>query len=212
MHCPDITTLEQAEAKLPSSVLPISGLRRGNDGALTEDAKETILDGLKSRGIDISDSSTKHKVVTELYMLLCSVNKQYQFLLKDLYRRVSASEKITDEFTGIIREKNLFMLDILTISRHIQISKAYDGGVPFIEGWQNKQQPLTYTPDMNNMSQKLERDREMLDSHSYEELRKHMVNITMEKNNVASNNLGLYGFLNLIAVGMIIYVAATIKS
>lgn len=212
MQCPDIITLEQAEAKLPSSVLPISGLRRGNDGTLTDDAKETILDGLKSRGIDISDTSTKQKVVTELFTLLCSVNKQYQFLLNELYRRVSASEKITDEFTGIIREKNLFMLDILTISRHIQISKAYDGAVPFIEGWQNKQQPLTYTPDMNKMAQKLERDREMLDSHSYEELRKHMVNITMEKNNVASNNLGLYGFLNLIAVGMIIYVAATIKS
>jgi hypothetical protein len=212
MQCPDIITLEQDEAKPPSSVLPISGLRRGNDGTLTDDAKETILDGLKSRAIDVSDTSTKQKVVTELFTLLCSVNKQYQFLLNELYRRVSASEKITDEFTGIIREKNLFMLDILTISRHIQISKAYDGAVPFIEGWQNKQQPLTYTPDMNMMSQKLERDREMLDSHSYEELRKHMVNITMEKNNVASNNLGLYGFLNLIAVGMIIYVAATIKS
>ena len=212
MDCPDITTLEQAEAKLPSSVLPISGLRRGNDGILTDDAKGTILDGLKSRGIDITEPSTQQKVVGELLALLCSVNKQYQFLLRELYRRVSASEAISDEFTGIIREKNLFMLDILTISRHIQMSKTYDGAVPFIEGWQSNQHPITYTADMNKMTQTLQRDREMLDSHSYEELRKHMVNITVEKNNVASNNLGFYGFLNLIAVGMIIYVAATIKS
>jgi hypothetical protein len=211
MDCPNITTLEQAEAKLPSSVLPISGLRRGSDGILTNDAKSTIIDGLKSRSIDITEPSTKQKVLGELVGLMCSVNKQYQFLLKELYRRFSASEDITDEFTGIVREKNLFMLDILTISRHIQTLKTYDGTVPFIEGWQN-QQPIVYTPDMNAMTQTLQKDREMLDSRSYEELRKHMVDITVEKNNVATNNLGFYGFLNLIAVGMIIYVAATIKS
>ena len=211
MDCRDITTLEQAEAKLPSSVLPISGLRRGSDGILTDDAKSTIIDGLKSRSIDITEPSTKQKVLGELVGLMCSVNKQYQFLLKELYRRFSAAEDITDEFTGIVREKNLFMLDILTISRHIQTLKTYDGTVPFIEGWQN-QQPIVYTPDMNAMTQTLQKDREMLDSRSYEELRKHMVDITVEKNNVATNNLGFYGFLNLIAVGMIIYVAATIKS
>lgn len=211
MDCPNITTLEQAEAKLPSSVLPISGLRRGSDGILTDDAKSTIIDGLKSRSIDITEPSTKQKVLGELVGLMCSVNKQYQFLLKELYRRFSASEEITDEFTGIVREKNLFMLDILTISRHIQTLKTYDGTVPFIEGWQN-QQPIVYTPDMNTMTKTLQRDRHMLDSRSYEELRKHMVDITVEKNNVATNNLGFYGFLNLIAVGMIIYVAATIKS
>jgi hypothetical protein len=211
MDCPDITTLKQAEAKLPSSVLPISGLRRDSDGILTDDAKSTILDGLKSRSIDITEPSTKQKVHSELIKLLCSVNKQYQFLLKELYRRVSASEEISDDFTGTVLEKNLFMLDILTISRHIQTLKTYDGTVPFIEGWQN-QKPIVYTPDMNAMTKTLQRDRQMLDSRSYEELRKHMVDITVEKNNVASNNLGFYGFLNLIAVGMIIYVAATIKS
>jgi len=211
MDCPNITTLEQAEAKLPSSVLPISGLRRGSDGILTDDAKSTILDGLKSRSIDITEPSTKQKVHGELLSLLCSVNKQYQFLLKELYRRFSASEEISDDFTGTVLEKNLFMLDILTISRHIQTLKTYDGTVPFIEGWQN-QKPIVYTPDMNAMTKTLQRDRQMLDSRSYEELRKHMVDITVEKNNVASNNLGFYGFLNLIAVGMIIYVAATIKS
>jgi hypothetical protein len=212
MECPDITTLEQAEAKLPSSVLPINGLRRGNDGVLTSDAKQTILDGLKSRSINITDPSVKQKVNGDLMALLCSTNKQYEFLLNELYRRVSASKKITDEFVGTIREKNLFMLDILTISRHIEGTKTYDGAVPFIEGWQNSQRSFVYTPDMNAMTQTLQKDRAMLDSHSYEELRRHMVDITAEKNTVASRNLGFYGFLNLIAVGMIIYVAATIKS
>jgi hypothetical protein len=34
-----------------------------------------------------------------------------------------------------------------------------------------------------------------------------MVDITMEKNKVAANYLGIYGFLNMIAIGLIIYVA-----
>jgi hypothetical protein len=210
MECPDITTLEQAEAKLPSSVLPIGGLRRGSDGVLTQDAQDTIMDGLKSRSVDITDTATKTRVVSELNILLCSVNKQYQFLLKELYRRASASQEISDEFVALVREKNLFMLDILTISRHIQTTKAYDGTVPFIEGWQNS---LAAPPPPNPtaIAQKLAKDREMLERHSQEELRKHMVDITMEKNRVVSNNLGLYGFLNLVAVGLIIYVTATIK-
>lgn len=208
MDCPDITTLEQAEAKLPSSVLPIGGLRRGTDGVLTQDAQDTIMDGLKSRSVDITDTATKTRVVSELTMLLCSVNKQYQFLLKELYRRASTPEQITDEFVALIREKNLFMLDILTISRHIQTTKTYDGTVPFIEGWQNSPPSA---PNPTAIAQKLAKDREMLESHSREELRKHMVHVTMEKNRVVSNNLGLYGFLNLVAVGLIIYVTATIK-
>ena len=211
MECADITTLEQAEAKLPSSVVPISGLRRDTDGILTDDAKNTILDGLKSRSVDITDPSVKQKIISELFTLLCSVNKQYQFLLRELYRRVSADQDITDDFTDTIREKNLFMLDILTISRHIQFVKTYDGTIPFIEGWQSGP-PMSYTPDVYALSQTLQKDRQMLDSRSYEELRKHMVDITMEKNKIASNNLGFYGFLNIVAVGMIIYVAATIKS
>jgi len=209
MDCPAITTLEQAEAKLPSSVLPVSGLRRDEDGILTADAQATIIDGLKSRGVDITDTATKTKVVADLANLLCSVNRQYQFLLSELYKRVHEGAEISEEFVAIVRDKNLSMSDILTVSRLIHISKGYDGTVPFIEGWQNRgSSPAT---DTSALSYKLTQDRAMLDAHSYEELRRHMVDITVEKNNVASHSLGLYGFLNLVAIGLIIYVAGTNK-
>jgi len=120
MNCPDITTLEQAEAKLPSSVLPIDGLRRGQDGVLTPDAQTMIMDGLKSRGVDISDKATKDRLIGELMILLCSVNKQYQFLLRELYKRITARGDISEEFIAVIHGKNLFMTDILTISRLIE--------------------------------------------------------------------------------------------
>lgn len=204
MSCPDITTLEQAEAQLPSSVLPISGLRRNDDGTLTDDAKQTIMDGLKSRSVDATDAETKKKLVGDLGKLLCSTNKQYQFLLKVLAERTIAGN-VEDEFVDVILNKNLFMLDILTISRHIMDLKTYDGSVPFIEGWQNGGDS-TYTDTMAQLSseRQLAGEREMLKSA---DLRKHMVQITEEKNNVASNYLAIYGFLNLVAMGLILYVA-----
>ena len=205
MSCPDITTLEQAEAQLPSSVLPISGLRRNDDGMLTDDAKQTIMDGLKSRSVDATDSETKKKLVEDLGNLLCSTNKQYQFLLKVLVERV-ISGNVDDEFIDVILRKNLFMLDILTISRHIMDLKTYDGSVPFIEGWQNFswQDPATSTTTTTVATTQLANEREMLKSA---DLRKHMLQISGEKNVVASNYLAIYGFLNLVAMGLILYVA-----
>jgi len=208
MNCPDITTLEQAEATLPSSVLPIDGLRRGEDGTLTKDARNMIIDGLKSRGINITDPTIIKNLIDELMTLLCSVNKQYEFLLKELYIQVKSGRGISDVFLKNIHDKNIFMLDILTISRHITNIKSYDDSIPFIEGWQSGSSG-TSPPDTSALSNKLLKDREMLASHSYEELRKHTVEVTMEKNKIVSNYLGIYGFLNLLAVGLIIYVAGT---
>lgn len=214
MNCPDITTLEQAEAKLPSSVLPIDGLRRGQDGVLTSDAQAMIMDGLKSRGVDVSNKATKDKLIGELMTLLCSVNKQYQFLLRELYKRITARGDVSEEFIAVIHEKNLFMTDILTISRLIETTKGYDGTIPFIEGWQSGAGTGTGTgtgTSTSGLSDSLARDRELLQNKSYEDLRKHMVDITGEKNKIVSNNLGIYGFLNLLAVGLIIYVAGLNK-
>jgi hypothetical protein len=207
MKCPDILTLEQAEAKPPSSVLPVDGLRRGEDGTLTEDAQTMIIDGLKSRGIDITDPATKEKNVNELQSLLCTTTKQYDFLLKELNNQLQSAKKLPEKLINTVREKNTFMLDILTISRRIAKIKSYNGSEPFIEGWQSGSSSNSSSGSTNALSKKLLQDREMLESKSYESLRKHMVDITMEKNKVAANYLGIYGFLNMIAIGLIIYVA-----
>jgi hypothetical protein len=43
--------------------------------------------------------------------------------------------------------------------------------------------------------------------NSITELRKRMVEYTEEKNRSAMNLLSLYGFLNLVAIGLLFYVA-----
>jgi hypothetical protein len=102
----------------------------------------------------------------------------------------------------------MFMLDIITVSRHIAGTKSYDGTVPFIEGWQNGGTVHSNVPFAGKTAQ-LSHDMSKLDSKSYLELRKHSLELSGEKNRNASNNLAIYGFLNLLAVGLIVYVAGT---
>lgn len=205
MSCEQIDTLEAAMVAIPSSVLPIGGLRRDSDGNLTTDAMRMIIDGLKSRGINPTDPSINLKIRQDLATFLCSLNNQYQFLMKELLRKVSVNEDVTKEFMNIIKEKNITMQDVINTSGYLQGVLTLNPGRPFIEGWQNTES--TTSGDDDTISQ-LQGDMHALNSKNYFELRKHMVEVTEQKNKMASTYLGLYGFMNIVAVGLLIYIAA----
>jgi hypothetical protein len=205
MNCPDITTLEEAEAKLPSSVLPISGLRRKDDGTLTDDSQNTIIDGLKSRGYDLKDMETVKKITNELIILLCKTFKQYQYLM---------NQKLTDERVKLLIDKNLMMIDMLTITRHIAKHHVGDK-IPDLDSEVNTfMDPMFKTlHDHRGKFEIIHRSKSTVPSDKVEgfsdEVQRYMVDVSKEKNRVASNYLGIYGFLNLFAVGLLIYVAAS---
>lgn len=208
MECPDITTLEQAEAELPSSVLPINGLRRDDHGLLTEDAHNTIIDGLKSRGITFANPEEITKVMIDLSSLLCSASKQYAFLMAAYMK----SDKLpNDEKVKLLIQKNFMITDIITVSRRIQaIIQNTNPGMPkMVEGWQNMNMAKNVTNSNDTLMKKLARDRLLLEGFTSMDLGEQQVNITNEKNKIVSNYLGMYGFLNLFAVGLILYVAAS---
>lgn len=206
MECPDITTLEQAEATLPSSVLPISGLRRNEDGLLTEDARNTIMDGLKSRGVNFTNAEEIKRIINELFTVLCSTRKQYEFLL----RAYMVNGMPTDEQVKILIQKNFMVTDIITISRHI--TKTMEDNIrnpTMIEGWQDMKNAKPAADSNDALMKKLARDRALLEGFTSTDLGRQQVDITKEKNKIASNYLGMYGFLNLFAVGLILYLAAS---
>lgn len=213
MSCQEVTTLAEATNKIPSSVLPINGLRRDSDGNLTKDAMYMIIDGLKSRGINPSDRDTNENLRKDLTTLLCSLNNQYQFLIKDLVSRVQQNEIITKEYINTIKDKNITMQDVLNTSGYLLGVNTRRPDSDFIEGWQNTTSINSNSniTTLNPTIEGLQADIDMLDSKSYLELKKHMVTVTEEKNMVARNYLGLYGFLNIVAVGLLIYVAAASK-
>lgn len=208
MSCIQVNTLDDAMKAIPSSVLPISGLRRDSDGNLTKDALTMIIDGLKSRGIDPTDKEINSKLRKDLSAFLCSLNNQYQFLMAELLSKTTENNVITKEFLNIVKEKNRTMQDVINTSGYLAGIKSSGPKSEFIEGWQNTQTTVNTSIAESATIEGLQDDMEALDSKSYESLKKHIVEVTEEKNRVASGYLGLYGFLNLVAVGLLIYVSA----
>lgn len=208
MDCLNVRTLDDAQKKIPSSVIPINGLRRDSDGNLTKDALSMIIDGLKSRGIDPTDKETNTTLIKDLANFVCSLNNQYQFLLKELLKKFQDNQIIETEFIDIVKDKNITMQDVLNTSGYLAGIDTQRPDSDFIEGWQNT---VSTVAKSGPTIEGLQNDMNILESKSYLELKKHMVEVTEEKNRVASNYLGLYGFLNLVAVGLLIYVAAAPK-
>lgn len=209
--CAPTTTIEEAMREIPSSLVPISGLRRDESGNLSPDALGMITDGLKSRGIDPTDSAQKQTILKELDVLLCSVNNQYQFLLAELSRRLNAGEPIEVSYLEMARQKNLFMLDILNVSRHLSGQQTFDQTKTFIEGWQVRGSSTGYriheTDSISAFTTQLDAEREMLESRSLSKLKRQSYAISQEKNRAANASLGLYGFMNIVAIGLLLYVA-----
>jgi hypothetical protein len=196
--CPDITTMEQAEAQLPSSIIPIDGLRRDDNGRLTDDALNTIMDGLKSRGIDITDAETKKKLGMDLMLIMCSASKQGSFIFNHY------GSDIKGDAAKKMIEKSMLVSDIETISRRLNDTSP-ENPRKFVEGWQNTSQASS----TDNLMKRLARDRAMLEGFTSDDLGEQKVEISEQKNRIASNYLGIYGFLNLFAVGLILYLAAS---
>jgi len=206
MNCIEVTSLDEAMKTLPSSVVPINGLRRDNEGNLTADALRMIVDGLKSRGIDPTDTAVQDKLQFDLNSFLCSLNNQYKVLLKELFRLTTSKQPVSKEFVEIIKDKNITMQDVINVSRHLTTIQATGVGMPFIEAWQNTP---TSQPTMPKHSKLLESLKEEFSNMGGDlEKQKEMVKLTEETNKVAHNYLGLYGFLNLFAIGLMIYIAA----
>ena len=203
MNCIQVTTLDDAMKKLPSSVVPIDGLRRDNNGDLTADALRTIVDGLKSRGIDPTDPTVHDTLQQDLASFLCSLNNQYKTLLREVIRIQNGREEMPKKLTEATKEKNITMQDVINVSRHLD---GIQSSTTFIEGWQNTQSSPAKT-EKEGFFQQLKEDFQSLNGSSTA-IQKRMVEVTEEKNKIAYNYLGLYGFLNIIAIGLLIYIAA----
>ncbi len=148
----------------------------------------------------------------DLELMLCKANAQYEFLLNDLARRASNGENVqnSDE-TALIKKKNEMVSDVASISRYLATVEPFDGSSEFIEGWQDTPGRIRARPfpGIEAFQNQLAAEREALDTQNLEMLRRRMVVTTQEKNKHASNYLGLYGFLNFVALGLLVYIAGS---
>jgi hypothetical protein len=196
-------TLEEAEKEIPSTLFPVYGLRRGADGALSLDAVRTVVDGLKSRGIDPKDEATKRELIRQIETLFLTVKSQYDYLVDDMFSYLDQGRPIPARRLEAALQKNQYLMDLLTVLRHVQAMDIYDGSSTFIEAWQNPVPPAA--PGLTPTADTLKNERELLENKRIYELKMERVKVSEEKNRVATNYIGLYGFLNLIAIGLVIY-------
>jgi hypothetical protein len=224
--CEAVTTMKDAEKPVVTPLLPVKGLRHDENGDLTADAMKTIVDGLLSLGIDSESEDAQNAILMETRQALCNLNAQYQFLLSTFFMSIRSNEPLSAKIIELIRDKNMAMRDILSVSRQIlEKVPANKDGKKLVEGWTNvvaeSNTKKTALEGFTAIQKQLVADENLLKANNYDTLKRENFTSTInvderrafeiseERTKSVSANLALYSFLNVIAVGLLFYIVST---
>ena len=227
--CNEVKTMKDAQRPIITPLLPVKGLRHDEMGELTADALNTVVDGLKSMGIDVDTEEAQNAIILETRQALCNLNAQYQFLLSSLFLSIRNNDPLSVKLIELIQVKNMAMRDILSASRQIlENVSCKKNASKLVEGWQDVD-PAAITK-MNNMKafsdvkDTLIKDDNALKERRFTDLFKEnfqnaggndmedemrSFEVSEERTRSVSANLALYSFLNVIAVGLLFYIVST---
>jgi hypothetical protein len=225
MSCPAKTAITDTELSqnysngsnpgLLPSVVPSASDRDGS-GMLNKMAIETIISSLKSSGIIPIPIPNN----TDLYMkkiddLLkntqseyCFYESRYKYSLERLLNAINQSYMNNTEDIQTTIQKYLTSTQVLNkrLNDLTQIiNEITDNMLLSTSGLETQVQ--AFDKNMKNQQQKLLAQNKIISSNqSITELNKQMVKFTEEKAKYSNNLLGLYSFLNIIALGLLVYV------
>jgi cell fate (sporulation/competence/biofilm development) regulator YlbF (YheA/YmcA/DUF963 family) len=198
--------MDDAKKPVISPLLPVKGLRYDDNGDLTDDAIMIIKDGIKSLGIDINDKLARESLYGEVKKVLCTINRQYEFLISEYANVIASGNKPDDELIKHINERSQSMKNVISFSRHIMdnatIAKDDNTGTAMIEGF--IQQQDTLTDNMRKELDKMSDDLKNFKMRNYE--------VSQEKNRSVNAYINLYGFLNVVAIGLLFYIVSSKQS
>jgi hypothetical protein len=203
-----VLTMEDAKRPIITVLLPVKGLRRDMSGNLTDDAVKTVLEGVKSLGIQVDSNSTTDALLQEAKSVLCKMNKQYEFLLAAMFTAVSRSEKLDMDLMNTLKAKTQDMQDVLSVSRQV-LNKPPSKDKK--EGFVGNQESLSmakYREAFQGASNTVADRAAKLNTSNLMDLRTHSIELTEDNNRYASHLLNLYSFLNIVAVGFILYIVS----
>lgn len=231
---PEVISVSQRDQAFVGSVLPPIGTTRDSAGRLPDEQLQGIYNQLVASGKLVSNQKyqeslnqirggirastkqlletvgvTEKATMTSIQNEFCFYYKRYKFSLQDLFNLLvstSTGTTLTDNQKNEIQSKlvkckdfNTKLNDIIQITNYIAKKRATE-----MQG-QNTQ-INTLNADISNVFNSLASQNKILQTQdSLAGIRKRMVEYTMEKNNSASNLLALYGFLNIVAIGLLVY-------
>lgn len=174
----------------------------GNVKNVSNDSAQGILNDLGK-----TESATMQKIQQEY----CFNYIRYKYCLETLFDKLIMTSKLTslpdadraDIQSKLTRAKtyNERLNDIIQITNYIAQKRAS-------EMRQQNAEINSMNTSIKSTFDTLQGHSKMLNSeNSITDLRKRMVEYTEEKNRSAMNLLSLYGFLNLVAIGLLFYVA-----
>lgn len=151
------------------------------------------------------------KTMDDIQKEFCFNFARYQWSLNQLFDKLVETSKATslndtqrneiNGFLGMAKTYNERLNDIIQVTNFIAKKRAEDMGSQNSEINSLNTSINKLFSDLNNSSDTLKKEDALL------ELRKRMVEYSQEKNASASNLLGLYGFLNLVALGLLFYIS-----
>lgn len=178
--------------------------RVGDTRNVNQSAVQTILNNLGSK-----ESQTMRKIQEEF----CFNYFRYRYCLETLFDKLVVTSKntsLSDEDRNDIQSKlnrarqfNEKLNDLVQITNFIAQKRA--------------QEMRQQNSEINQMNSSIASTYSTLQNHSrilnsetnVQDLRKRMVEFTEEKNRSAVNLLSLFGFLNLVAIGLLFYISRT---
>ena len=211
--------------------------RSSSDGRLTQNAMEGLYLKLVTSGKFVSNDRYKQLLVSvttqkdkaKQQSILETVGEQekqtmlaiqtefcyyyvrYKYALDDLFEtlsRISATSGLTDAERKTIESKistakdlNIKLNDLIQFTNYIAKKRASEMRDQNLNINMMNESIKDIYGRLQNQNNILQREDSITD------LRRRMVEFTQEKNQSASNLLSLYGFLNLVALGLLFYVA-----
>ena len=218
-----VTTMKDAQKPIITPLLPIKGLRHDENGDLTADAMKTITDGMASLGIDVENADAQNAIVSETRQAVGNLNAQYQFLLQTMFMSIQNNEPLSATVIDLLKEKNLAMRDILSVSRQILGAVPADSnGKKLVEGWADMQAStntkMATMEGFSSLQNTLAREAAAIAGGNWKRENftgvanvdeQRAFEISDEKIKSVSANLALYSFMNVIAIGLLFYIVST---
>ncbi len=206
--CDPVTTIEEAKQPVLTPLLPVTGLRRDASGNMTTDAIKIAVEGVKSLGVDTDTEAAQDAILQEARYSLCRLYAQYQVLLGQITTSISRAEALDAEVVKAAKEKLQMMTDLLSIAQYV-LDQKKAASSKSVEGFRTQKVATALSEAFQDMAADLQQQKSALENKNYFALQRRALENTTEKNNYANRQLGLYAFMNIVAVGLLFYILSS---